>query len=326
MGKMESNKEMKTGILLTSRNNYEFMEKYWIPNFPVNDFAVLNIDEDSSPEQKDAGRKLCKKYGIEYLDREERGMQNNITTASNHFSSKGISWIIWFQHDCWPIQNDFMDRFDSLVDSGKLDQFGTIGFNVLATDLTKNYKKHIKQLSNGEKPFGITARCPLEGKRKWYSGTKSPHIPAINNSHLYKKPFAVEVPAWVAIAVNIDKYKKYIVPSNDYEFFHAWDDVAFQFLNNNVYNIALPDFYVAHRPDLKPDCGLPVSSVKVARNGDETFHGKWGHLEIWKKRWKWSWDDHKSYEKVRSIYKNTLLDVFYNHNPENGPVKIFDIG
>lgn len=316
---------MKTGLLVTSRNNYNFMEKFWIANFHRENYITLNIDEDSSEKEKKLGKYICKKYNIIYLDRDKRGMHNNLVTASEYFEPLGIEWLIWFQHDCWPLQNNFISRFDELVSSGKMDKFGTVGFNVLATDIVNNYDKQIKLLEKGEKPFGVLARSPLSCFSKWYSGISSKTIKAIKNYKAYKKPFAVESPAWVAIGMNIKKFKEYIKPSDDYQFFHAWDDIAFQFLNSNIYNIALPDFYVAHRPDLKPECNLPFKSVKAAKNGDDTFHGKWGHLEVWKKRWGWDWENPKTFEIVRERYKNSLLNDFYGYDPEKGPIKEFDL-
>ncbi len=314
---------MKVGVLVTSRNNYEFMEKFWLPHF-VGKAPILNIDEDSLPQEKDRGQKMCQMSGVTYVDREERGMQNNLVTASSFFRSKGIEWLIWFQHDCWPMGQSFLTDFSNLVESGKLNDFGTVGFNVLATDLVQNYKPHRKLVKSGKQPIGVIARCPLEGKRKWYSGMAGGKIPALKNQKMFKKPFAVEVPAWLCIALNLRKFDEFIQPTSEYQFFHAWDDVAFQFLNKNIYNIALPNYYVYHRPDLKPECGLPARSVPVARKGNEKYHGKWGHLKVWKKRWGWDWEDYSTFSKVKSKYKGTLISEFYNYDADQGPLRVFE--
>ena len=51
----------------------------------VENYTILNIDEDSTPENKKIGREVCKKYGIHYMDREIKGLQNNIKSACSFF-------------------------------------------------------------------------------------------------------------------------------------------------------------------------------------------------------------------------------------------------
>ena len=57
------------GILVTSRNNYEFMRQFWSKRINNRSYEVLNIDEDSSDEQKKLGKDICKNHGFAYLDR-----------------------------------------------------------------------------------------------------------------------------------------------------------------------------------------------------------------------------------------------------------------
>ena len=104
----------KLGILFTSRNNYEMFD-LWFASTTNEGFEVLSIDEDSTPENKQKGKDICKKHGITYMDREKRGMFNNIETAKNYFKSKGIEWVIWFQHDCFPLTEDFFTKLNNLI-------------------------------------------------------------------------------------------------------------------------------------------------------------------------------------------------------------------
>ena len=71
---------MKVGILFTSRNNYDLLD-YWLEKVNTEGLFILNIDEDSTSENKIKGKEICKKHKITYMDREDRGMQNNITSA-----------------------------------------------------------------------------------------------------------------------------------------------------------------------------------------------------------------------------------------------------
>ena len=100
-------------VLVTSRNNYELLDKFWAPNIrkikSTEGLKILNIDEDSSDSEKKLGKAVCNKYGIDYLDREERGIANNILTAAKYCPE--AKYIIWFQSDCWPIQDNFFSDF-----------------------------------------------------------------------------------------------------------------------------------------------------------------------------------------------------------------------
>ena len=82
----------KIGILFTSRNNYELLDN-WMNKVDTENFSVLSIDEDSTETNKKIGKDVCSKHKIVYMDREERGMQNNIVTACNYFKPKGILHI-----------------------------------------------------------------------------------------------------------------------------------------------------------------------------------------------------------------------------------------
>lgn len=313
---------MRIGIFLTSRNNYEMFEKVWFKNINCPGVEILNIDEDSTPEQKTMGKDVCKRLGIHYLDRELAGMQNNIVTACNFFKDKA-DCIIWFQHDCWPIEPDFFERFNKIVESGRLSDFGVIGFNGLATDILKDYKSAVKSLRSGQKPLGLVGRSSLT-KYRWYSGCPT-RFPVLPNLKEYDMPFAVESVAWFAAAVNIKSYMRHIEPDSNYGFFHAWDDVCFQFLNKNIYNIVLPSLYIDHRPDRKIECNIPTRSVKLAKRGDDTFHTGWGHLDVWKKKWGYDWEDTDSFGKVAERFRGTLLWDIRHHDFNSGPLKKFNI-
>ena len=316
----------KIGILTTSRNNFEFVERFWVPNSMMESYSVLNIDEDSTSEQKKLGREVCSRHGIEYLDRDKRGMQWNLFQACNWFKERGATFVLWYQHDCWPFKKiDFYSRLNRLVSSGSLDRFGVIGFNSLTTDVVNNYAKHRKLVCKGKQPMGVVARCIVEPRIKYYTGMagKFNRIPAMPHPERFKIPFSVEVIENFAGLVNIDLYLKHVEPTSDYHVFMAWDDLCFQFLNHNVHNIVLPSFYVIHRPDLKAKCRIPVRST----GGGTTYHDKVGKsVGIWIKRWGWDRKKRETYCRVAKRYKGTLIDSFFNHNPmKDGPLRRFKL-
>ena len=314
------------GIVLTSRNNYKMLDKVWLPHMGDIPAPVLNIDEDSESSEIDRGKNICKNAGISFISYQKRGMQNNMATAVEFFG-KEVKYIIWFQHDCWPLDNlYFHSRMKSLIESGKINNFGTIGFNGLATDVTKNYKSYVEKVKQGKKPIGIVARCPLECNRRWYTTKGSKHNKPINGK-LFQKPFSVEIPAWFAIALNVKMFKKYIKPCSEYIFFHAWDDLCFQFLNKNIHNVIMPDIYICHRPDIKSDAGMPIRSSTKNKKVRKKFYGGCHnrHLTVWKKRWGFDYTKRDTFKKVKNKYRKTLLYNFYKHDPSVGPLRSFDL-
>jgi len=308
----------KIGILFTSRNNYQMLDS-WMSKVDVENCKVLNIDEDSTNENKSIGKEICSKNNISYLDREDRGMQNNITTACKYFQSSGVEWIVWFAHDCFPLGDNFFSNFNKRVNDKKLNNFGVVGFNNYHSQIShRNYENGLRELYD-------TARAPLEVGDMWYRSKQQWVNSRVDyNNSGFKKPFAVESVVWNSAAVNIEMYMNNIIPTDDYHFFHAWDDIAFQFLYKNIYNICLPDFNVKHNQQSKRDFGIPTNSPK-AGNKREHYFSKWGHLEVWKDRWGFDYSNRDTFEPVKEHYKGTLLWDFYHHDPVDGPLQSFDV-
>ncbi len=314
-------------ILITSRNNYGMMDKFWAPRINNGKYQVLNIDEDSSKDQKIIGQDICTKYGFAYMDRDVRGIHNNVTTAIKKFGPK-IKFIVWFQTDCWPIQEDFFHRFENLVNSGHLDDFGIVGFNGMGENILerKNYLKMLKKIKKNKMPIGVVARSPLETGDQWYCGVKSRRIkqpiPDIDD---FRKPFAVAIVAWFAAGINVSKFTEHIDTTHPFQWFRSWDDICCQFLQKNIYNVTLPSFYVDHRPDLKPEGGSPKRAVRLAYKKDDSFHSLIGFTEKeWKAVWGFEYDNRETFIDVKERYRDTLLYKFYKHDPQKGPLKTFD--
>jgi hypothetical protein len=298
---------MKLGILFTSRNNYDLLD-YWLTKVNTNNIFILNIDEDSTIENKDKGRIICEKHNVTYMDREERGMQNNITSACSIFKNNNLEWILWFQHDCFPIEENFFERFNNLLEKNNFNEFGVVGFNV--------YHDGVYQM---------LSRSPLQQPNQdmWVRYNINQSL-----SNGYEKIHSVESVSWMSAAVNINQYEKHIKPTGDYQFFHAWDDIAYQFLYKNIHNVCIPFLNLSHEQIVKKDFNMPVKSP-LAKTKQETeirehFYGKWGHHEVWSKRWGFEYDNNQTYEEVKGYYQGTLINDFYNNNVNNGPLKTFE--
>jgi len=321
---------MSLAILLTSRNNYRFMREFWAPRINNGTFPVLNIDEDSNEDEKLLGKKICKDFDFIYKDREERGLLKNLTTAFKFFKPQGVKHIVWFQTDCWPLQFDFFDRLNDLSNTGWLDQFGVIGFNSLAQNILEqhNYDIMLQDLKDGGEPLGVLGRCPLSKSAPWYCSIKTRRIKhPLRDPDKFRKPFAVESAAWFAAMVGIEKYQQHIDDSQPFHFHKSFDSIAYQFLVKNIYNVTLPSFYVDHRPDLKPESGLPERSVRFAYKGKDIYHSLVGFKpDEWKQQWGFVFDRRETFKAVKKRYKGTLLYRFYKHDSiEDGPLEIFEL-
>ena len=304
----------KTGILFTSRNNYELLD-LWMSKIDTEGFSILNIDEDSTKENKQHGIDVCKKYGITYMDREERGMLHNVVSACKYFENQNIEWIVFITHDCYPTTPNFFTKFNKLISTGNYDEFGVIGFNVLH-----------------DNSWHLLSRSPLQPGGMYDRYRKNQIIP-----EQYSKPYAIESAMWTIAAVKISQYKKYIIPTGDYHFFHTWDDIAFQFLYNNVYNVCIPSLEANHIQTVKEQFNIPVKSPHANNSEEEKkrefYFSKWGFREVWEERWGFEYDNRNTFEEVKENYKDTLLYNFYStsleRNVDGGiipnPIKTFNI-
>jgi len=310
---------MKTGILITSRNNYSLLKEWHgLLNNPEQE--ILSIDEDSTEEQKELGKEICSDLGITYIEREERGMLFNVITACDYFEKKGIEWILYSHTDCYPLTENFWQRIENYISDGKLDEYGVVGFNVL------HGPEDLRQWNGDDTPVRTIARTPLEPGDNWYRHIDRGHPTRYVHPEGEKRPFVVESVMWSAAMINIKQYKKYIIPTGDYQFHMSWDDIAFQFLYNNIYNVVLPQFTFNHDQERKVKHGIPKSSPSEGKDR-EHYSGKWGHNQVWKERWGFEFANPESrieFEQVKDAYEGTLLVDFYNHDPINGPMKFLD--
>jgi len=310
----------KIGIVFTSRNNYSLLD-FWLSSVDTEGFDVLNIDEDSSLENKEEGKQICKKYNAAYMDREGRGMSHNILTACNYYQERNIDWVLWFSHDSFPATDKFFSKVNQIVSTEKFDNFGVIGFN------GHHHSEAIKLCEQGSPQINHTGRTCFWGdgwyrNKKHYSGSRPDY-----SKDGFNVPFSVESVCWFAAMVNVDMYKKCVIPTDDFHLFISWDDIAFQFLSKNVYNICIPSLDIIHNRDVKVSRGYTLKSP--SDNGKrEFYYGKWGHLERWANKWGFPYEtfkDRKSHHHNIEKYKGTLIWDHYNHDPENGPLKTFDI-
>ena len=107
------------------------LENEVLQNINTENYELINIDDNSTQIQKSYGEKICKENNIIYLDNNGCGVQMATQTLVEfvlNFRPK-CKWLICFQHDNWPITENFFSKLDKLIDSGFMDEFGACGFH-----------------------------------------------------------------------------------------------------------------------------------------------------------------------------------------------------
>jgi hypothetical protein len=336
------------GLLICSRNNYDLIES-WRNNYDYADQVILNIDDGSSLVNLRLGQKICKKNKIFFIKSKKKGLQNNIYEACQFFEKKKIKWILYQHHDSYPLTKNIFSKLGHYISNGKIKKFGVIGFNVL-----DSINGDLQYWNNNKTPLRTTARSVLELGDGWYRKRIGSRI------HYKKttKAFAVESVMWSTALINTEMFKKKIKIDNNFNFFHAWDDIAFQFLNQNIYNIVLPNIHFAHDQKLKIDHKIPYSSANASNKKRKYYYGHFNHLKIWNNKWGFEYDLTKNisfhykkfpilyrflrylginrwsfletrarvtFKKNLNKYKKTLLFDFFNHDPKNSYLKEFNL-
>jgi hypothetical protein len=343
---------IKFGVLIVSRNNYE-MQRIWRErwNLPKNSI-VLNIDEGSTQAQRKIGVDICKKLGIHFLDSDVPGLHFNLIQAFRFFMERGIDWILYSQHDAYPLGEYTLRNLNKNIIDGKYDSFGVIGFNV------HDGPDSIKDFDELRMKYQTTARSILQLGNGWYSPKSGSRI---TYPKVLGKMFAVESVHWSNALLSKKSFFDHIKPDPFYMFFHAWDDIAFQFLSKEIPNVVDSSLSFAHNQSLKMLVNLPSQSPKTESEKKRFFYyNKWGHLEHWREKWGFRWDVQKiAFDRfplleplphlmrtrvlwnlyssriscletrtrydirvsLNEVLPSTLMTEFYNHDPKHGFLK-----
>lgn len=316
-------------IYVSSRNNYDMLEGEVLRNIPFDGFEFINVDDNSVESEIEKGKHICNKYKIMYLQNRSRGVQMATQTLIDFVSRNrpNCKWIFCFQHDNFPISKDFFSRISKLINSGQIDQFGSIGFNVI--DLGKNTKNSFNLWRSGQKPLGMIGMSNLgyvsTGER-WIAPRQNQEILDLNKES-WMKPFTTDFPMWAAIGINVSAWKNHVEPSTDYQFHLWWPDIAMQLNKANAPCIILPDLYCLNAQEIKSKYGIDQNSAVSAMRGNTHHFGEYGpHLENFHKRWGWEYENPRNtFPNVIDRYRGTYIEKFFNHELKNGPLENYDI-
>ena len=298
-----------------------------LKNINTEGFEFINVDDKSCDEEIIKGKAICKKHNIVFLENKSRGVQMATQTLVDFINENrpNCKWITCFQHDNYPLSKNFFTTISNHIQTGKLDNFGIIGFNVL--DKGAYTKNSYQEFLNKKEPLGMIGFCHLSihnREGRWLCPKQQNTLLQLE---IWRKPFIVEFPMWAAVGININNWNQYIIPTTDYQF-HLWlPDVAMQFNYNNMPCLILPDMYTMNDQQLKAKYGIDASSAGGARRGNEYHFGKFSNFDAWMKRWGWYYEDIvEKFEQIKDNYKNTLIWDFYHHDISKGPLKTYDLG
>ena len=312
-------------IYVSSRNNYDMLEGEVLKNINLDGFELINVDDNSSEEEKEKGKRICKARNIIFLENKDRGVQMATQTLIDFINENrpNCKWIICFQHDIYPISIDFFKTLSNHINNEKLNDFGLVGFNVLDNgDYTNDA---LDRFNNGEQPLGMIGMAHLSirsNSGRWLCPKQQDAL--INSGH-WNQPFISEFPMWAAIGINVTLWNKHIQPTNEYHF-HLWlPDIAMQFNYLNFPCLTIPSLYCLNNQFLKEKYNINANSATGAKSGDEYHFGKYSNFDAWRSRWGWDYENTNTFDNIKQNYENTLIGEYYKHDIQTGPLRSFNI-
>jgi len=336
-------------LFCCSRNNYIMLEK-WISNNNIpKKIKVINFDVGSNKDNLKYGKNLCKKKNIKFIKSSSAAIQSCLEQAVNFAIKNSHDWVIYFQQDTYPLTKNFYQRLlMRLKKIGYNPNLGFVGVNVY-----HDYND-IQQYDNTKK-WMTAARSFLQIGDGWYRTNK---ICRVNYQNFLYKDFLSESIMWVLAACNVKTFKKIIKVDKNFDFLLGFDDLLYQALLNNCYNLVLTNLDLAHDQSLKIGTGIQKKSTIAPKWKIKKNYGRIDMFDIWKKKYGFSFNFDKKfsifipfilYRVIRKLMinicpkyysnletiiryeyksnqkskKSKLTDDFYLHDPIVGPIKYF---
>ena len=259
----------------------------WCSENFTDDLIVINLDESTDHEAANLCEEACLERGLLYRRAEAGGLVKNLFQAAEILEQYSIDHILYMHHDASFQDEKTLISLTDFIQKNDLNDFGVIGFNIIHGD------DQIKLFKSGGNQLHTLARSPLELGDGWYRPHPSSRF---NYQQLRQQPFAVESVMWSTCLISTKALTSKIKIDSRFQFFHAWDDIAFQFLNQNTWNIVVPSITFFHNQMRKLKYNLPLNSP-FANNGSkgvEYLYGRHDSLQQWEEKWGFSFDFRKS--------------------------------
>lgn len=321
-------------IVFFSKNDYFLLENWLNFHKDENIPFIFNLDIGSENNQRIYGEDLCKKHKIKFLKSKRTEMQYNLFEAID-FLKNQFDYILYLHTDTFIIDKNTFNEINDLIVNNHLEDFGCIGFNIYHDDEIKKISKENRLMT--------TARTCLQLGNGWFNSQNDCPVDYDNFKNF---PFAVESVMWCAVLLNSNSYLRNIEVDLNFNFFHSWDDIAFQFMLKKKYNIVIPKIRLKHDQNVKSKFGLTKKSPLGKKKDVIKKYGRFDHHLIWENKYGFKYDLKKnilfpkykllykilskilykicllkfinletvsrsSFNKCRAKYKNTMLDEFY---------------
>ncbi len=286
-------------ILFMSKNNYDLLINWLDISHDIMTPNIINLDLGSVKDQIKIGKEICRENQIEFIESEGTQFQHNIKQVFNYIKDKGIDHILYLHQDCFPIEKDTFIKISDLIKKNNLSNYGFIGFNIY-------HDIEMKLINETSLELMTTARTILQKGNGYYM--KSPKGSRVNYNKFYvNKPFVVENVMWTALLLTRYSFEKYIKVDMNFNFFLAPDDMAFQYLKQNIENICVPYIHFKHDQSIKTKFNMPKDSP--LGNKEEVFkrYGRTDHHLVWKKKWGFEWN----IRKVNNVFNNRFIKFFW---------------
>ena len=326
-------------------NNYDLLghviENYC--NYGSN--KILLVDDHSDEPQFAIGCEMARSSNgtISIIRNQGKGIQSAISTAFNVLDRK-VEWIYFPQQDVYPETEEFLKELDNkLQDLSKIkykgNNIGALGFEIIDRDERHSKKSSLGYLFLSDNRTLIQSSSMYQAvkyyclnmlgtilsgsyrfkrfrnTRKWLSDVHYKKFDKVSEN--YHSDFPIELPIWVAVCINRKQWEKSI--SIDPEIiFHMWfNDIAMQFLINNVPIYVTRDLRIINHQSLKEKFGFNRSSADAGKKGDLHHVEEYGdHLKQFYQKWGFDYEDVRTNFPVKR-YSGTLVEKFFYHDPSS---------
>jgi len=333
-------------IFFCSRNNYLVLEEWLKQNkYSNSECTIVNFDVGSSESSIRDGKRLCSLHNVLFECADNPAIQACFKRAVEIAESKAIDWVVYQQQDTWAITPDFYSLLDCRLNNlGYKDNVGFVGVNIYHDDDDIS-------LIDGTNKWMTPARCFLQKGDGWYRRKRGSRT----DLDLYlQRDFVSESIFWVVGACHVKSFEAIEVDSR-FDFILGFDDMIYQMLLKNKYQIVLAGLDVAHDQSMKEGTGIQKKSTVASALMVKKFYGRVDYAEVWKSKYGFEFNFQKKiysfkfdllgrifsrlnrlcfpavfsnlesrlryqYRNNENVIKSNLTEKFYNHDPKKGPL------